>query len=682
MLHWRIACANASEQPSIVIQTHPDDVPSLEQRGANWWHVWMGITLPLIAEMDRSGLCTCRGADGCTCTCAHLIAPRVSTALLGKQLSILRHAEQVDLPPPAAAATVATLRRCDELLDRGRGNAMARGAASYFEACVIERPWVSVRHIIGGLAGADLASLHPRHDRTLLVVTRKECDAVQRAKHLHRAICLSKEDASTLTKLWPSSMAASVASFEALPFAEQVQAVAGARVVLLVHGAALANLWFARRDSHLVELTPYVLDEAGENQQQELEVGRDAGQRLATTLTTEGIPVTHVAVPVTPRGVDGCGAWGCFDESRLGRVLHAHARPLAPVPIEVTVDAGGDGLVVSPTPEAMDSVQIAAALVLACLVAAREPPPDWSSPGPCHASHTLSTGKRARVANGTEIAAALRTGADAAVDGSCAAAQARPIGTRDVPLLLRTQKTGSTTMRRVWERHRPTRSSEEDLSISCHLSFRRLQQMVAAPMRPWIVVLVREPVSRVWSEYRMCVATSACSEQLQWDYRSVSPVLAQRLALHRRGERALPFNEFVEWRPNPAHNRQAEYISGRRYARDGSSLRLAFRNLCRAGAVVPLAADAPADALRGLGTQLGWRLDQMDLGVHERGGGGRASHERAAAADGPFAHLIREPPDAPTRARLLELNTVDALLWKRAREIVASARRVPVKEVG
>ena len=107
MLHWRISCANASEQPSIVLQTHPDDVPSLEQRGANWWHVWMGITLPLIAEMDRSGLCTCRGADGCSCTCAHLIVPRVSTALLGKQLSILRHAEQVDLPPPAAAATVA-----------------------------------------------------------------------------------------------------------------------------------------------------------------------------------------------------------------------------------------------------------------------------------------------------------------------------------------------------------------------------------------------------------------------------------------------------------------------------------------------------------------------------------------------------------------------------------------------
>ena len=600
--------------------------------------------------------------------------------LLEKQLAILRHAEQVDLPPPAAAATVATLRRCDELLDRGRGNAIARGAASYFEACVIERPWMSVRRIVGGLAGVDLASSHGRHDRTLLVVTRKECDAVQHAKHIHRAICLSEKDAHALTQHWPSSMDASVASFEALSFAEQVQAVAGARVVLLVHGAALANLWFARRDSHVVELTPYLLGNVVENQQQELEEGRDAGQRLAMTLTAQGIPVSHVAVPVTPRGVDGCVAWGCFDESWLGRVLRAHARPLAPVPIEVTVDTSGRGAMVTPTAAAMDSAQVAAVLVLLSLVAAREPPPDWTSAGPCHASHTLSIGKRARVANRTEIDAALRAGADATVDGSCAAAQPRPIRARDVPLLLRTQKTGSTTMRRVWERHRPTRSSEEDLSISCHLSFRRLQQMVSAPNRPWIVVLVREPASRVWSEYRMCVATSACSEQLQWDYRSVSPVLAGRLAQHRRGERALPFEEFVEWRPNPAHNRQAEYVSGRRYARDGGALRLAFRNLCRAGAVVPLAADAPADALRALGAQLGWRLDQVDLGVHERGGGGRASHERAAAADGPFAQFIREPPDASTRARLLELNSVDALLWKRAREIVARARGATVEE--
>lgn len=664
-----------------MLQTHHDDVPSLEQRGANWWHVWMGITLPLVAEMDRSGLCACHGAAGCTCTCAHLIAPRVSVALLGKQLAILGYAQQVDLPSPASA-TVATLRRCDELLDRGRGNAMARGAASYFDACVRERPWLPVRHIVGGLSGVDLTSSHPRNGRKLLVVTRKECDGVQHSKHLHRTICLSEEDASVLTKLWPASQAASVASFEALPFAEQVQAVAGARVILLVHGAALANLWFVRRETHVVELTPYLLGGVGEYQQQQLEVGRDAGQRLAMTLTAEGIPVTHVAVPVTPRGVDGCVSWGCFDRLRLGRVLHTHARPLAPVPIEVTVDASGGGAMVPPAPTAMDSVQLAAFLVLACIVAAGEPPPDWTSAGPCHAAHTLSIGKRARVANSTEIAAALRAGVDATVDGSCAAAQVRSIGSRDVPLLLRTQKTGSTTMRRVWERHRPTRSTEEDLSISCHLSFRRLQQMVRAPMRPWIVVLVREPASRVWSEYRMCVSTSACSEQLQWDYRSVSPVLARRLALHRRGERALPFNEFVEWRPNPAHNRQAEYISGSRYARDGSSLSLAFRNLCRAGAVVPLAADAPADALRALGAQLGWRLDLVDLGVHERGGGGRASHERAEAADGPFADFIRAPPDASTRARLLELNAVDSMLWKRAREIVAHARGVPVEEMG
>ena len=65
-------------------------------------------------------------------------AADVSLTLLSKQLGLLPAAQRVkDAPPPMAPS--AFLRRCDELLDRGREGARERGAASYFGACAMER---------------------------------------------------------------------------------------------------------------------------------------------------------------------------------------------------------------------------------------------------------------------------------------------------------------------------------------------------------------------------------------------------------------------------------------------------------------------------------------------------------------------------------------------------------------
>ena len=79
-----------------------------------------------------------------------------------------------------------------------------------------------------------------------------------------------------------------------------------------------------------------------------------------------------------------------------------------------------------------------------------------------------------------------------------------------------------------YARKLPQVASNEELSIGCHLDWHELRGMAVRPRRPWIVVLVREPAARVWSEYRMCVATSACREQLQWDHLRLAPLLARR----------------------------------------------------------------------------------------------------------------------------------------------------------
>ena len=123
-----------------------------------------------------------------------------------------------------------------------------------------------------------------------------------------------------------------------LPFEEQVRAVSRATIVMLLHGAAMANFLFVRPRTTLIELTPYLAGETAEAAQhgQKVPPGRDAGKRLIASLAAGGVAAHHIFVP-TQMGDAAC-SWSCYETEFLvagvvrarRKVLNATLPALAP----------------------------------------------------------------------------------------------------------------------------------------------------------------------------------------------------------------------------------------------------------------------------------------------------------------------------------------------------------------
>ena len=96
-----------------------DDLAGLSSgsRGPNWWHVMMGVTIPLSVALLEAGLPRR----------AYLVKPPVSASLLAKQLALLPSVRLVD----ANRTVTHRLRRCDTSVSKFSPHARARGAANY-----------------------------------------------------------------------------------------------------------------------------------------------------------------------------------------------------------------------------------------------------------------------------------------------------------------------------------------------------------------------------------------------------------------------------------------------------------------------------------------------------------------------------------------------------------------------
>ena len=249
------------------------------------------------------------------------------------------------------------------------------------------------------------------------------------------------------------------------------------------------------------------------------------------------------------------------------------------------------------------------------------------------------------------------------------------------PLLLRLQKVGGTTVRHVWMRHQQAPDATETLSTLCHLdaTMLRLLSLHQQAVRP-IIVLIRHPLERVASEYRMCTSTRVCFTQAQWDYLSAAPNLARRFAEHEAGRRVLTLEDFAEWSESthPAHNRQVEYISGRRFRASMQPMDVldaALRNLCEFALVLPFV-HQPARALRVLGEYFGWAIGSTDLAARLPGGGWRIARRRSTlAAHHPFTNITEATTTDTERATIMKRNALDARLFVRALELFEARSR-------
>lgn len=278
------------------------------------------------------------------------------------------------------------------------------------------------------------------------------------------------------------------------------------------------------------------------------------------------------------------------------------------------------------------------------------------------------------------LVALLARGCRADVD-ACGLAAPPTLAANQTVGLVRIQKTGSTTLAHLWDLQirRGDRKVWNEWSHLNHHDWSKLKAPARVhgellPKKEVVVLNLRDPVERVLSEYYFCSERLNCVQQTQWDYshrtsKNVS-ALFRRMRQHVFGEAPLGLLEWLRWPENPAHERQAHYVSGYRYGRSANVSRVsldgAAARLCDAGVVVLLSADLPAASLALARAELGWEVTADEWAKHRAPG----SIHFDAAPKHLAAFPEREAVDDDLRAEIRARNPRDAALYDRARRIV------------
>eukprot|EP00316_Scyphosphaera_apsteinii_P021233 CAMPEP_0119321002 /NCGR_PEP_ID=MMETSP1333-20130426/54127_1 /TAXON_ID=418940 /ORGANISM="Scyphosphaera apsteinii, Strain RCC1455" /LENGTH=363 /DNA_ID=CAMNT_0007327857 /DNA_START=153 /DNA_END=1244 /DNA_ORIENTATION=- len=321
----------------------------------------MAVTLPLVTEMLRHGICQCTpipksknatikakrmpaAASACSCGCAVLHAPPVLPSMLAKQLTLLPSITVLpdtsdELLPP----NVSYLQRCDGIIPRippqMAVHAGRRGGATYLGTCGrLERPWRGFRQLMGTLIGIDLSIRHLKHSygKEALFIPRDRCPPYKHDFQVHHSICLSSHAqklAEVRRLLEDEGVATRVLNFtSAVRMASQMKTFAAASIIVAGHDSGLTNILFARPGTLVIEITPYLEGKnvAHMQRQQKIQYGRNAFQMLINQFfrQKEGWDFRHVGVPTKRFGdanvkyLDGtaCHEWGCHPAMDLAKI--------------------------------------------------------------------------------------------------------------------------------------------------------------------------------------------------------------------------------------------------------------------------------------------------------------------------------------------------------------------------
>ena len=91
-----------SFQRSPLYSNYADEFSNLKAFGTGWWHVTMGVLVPLAVALLETGACNCsspttsRDQPVCTCRRARLVRPPVAAGLLAAQMAMLPCVELVE----------------------------------------------------------------------------------------------------------------------------------------------------------------------------------------------------------------------------------------------------------------------------------------------------------------------------------------------------------------------------------------------------------------------------------------------------------------------------------------------------------------------------------------------------------------------------------------------------------
>lgn len=303
---------------------------------ANWYHTLFGVFVPSCVLLLRRNVCRC-STVGCSCDHASLVVPSILHPLLEKQFALLPN---VSIVAPSSATMLARgswsyLDRCDETLtQRWKVPRRRLQYLSYLLPCLDEREAAlgKARGLVGGLLQLDLSASHPNLHSAVVLLRSSSSQACRHVDNprdelapdgpAHQQVCLRETDSGykALRSLLHSHGVASVEVVQPdqLSFEEQARVVAGASVIVAPHGAAEANLLFARPGSLVVELTPYLDSAKPCNvslaacvretvERQRLQYGRHMYQLIATALGSKFLalpivdPTTLTALRAAPQ---------------------------------------------------------------------------------------------------------------------------------------------------------------------------------------------------------------------------------------------------------------------------------------------------------------------------------------------------------------------------------------------
>jgi hypothetical protein len=225
---------------------------------------------------------------------------------------------------------------------------------SYFETCFEENIYVRFRHYLGLLTPSDWGkqvSIPHDLDKTkhvLIILRRCIPEALLNGEpHKHHAICFehtSSKYQRIVDGLHRLGFTTHSTYLDNTTIKTQALMFANASIIIIPHGAAIANCIFARSGTLIVEITPYILmreinpkgilHRAGLHVQK-ISIARSMLQKLCRRFWSWGVLLRHIVLPSTTESyaatnelLKGCDDWTCYEVNEVLEVISSEYRAL------------------------------------------------------------------------------------------------------------------------------------------------------------------------------------------------------------------------------------------------------------------------------------------------------------------------------------------------------------------
>lgn len=337
---------------------------NVKNHSTNYWHVTFGIFVPLIVDMIESRAIMDNLSRNITMlhTTESVDAFFYIKKLLSQCFEIIDRQPSIKFSSQLSVcskAPIIIIKRCDipglglELapvprLD-GSGHILP---SSYFESCQKEDVFLKFRNYLGQFMphfwGSSTAIGHRRYKKNHVLIVMRECKTEYESIHIHHNICFGNNTKFRLIikEFEKRGFSTYATYFNNITVKRQAELFASASIIIVPHGAEIANALYTRSGTLFVELTPYFTGLSHFSlhhllQQQSLLPKRNMLQSISKHFWSKKVFTRHIALPSTPsnfnnhtsinkKGVGGelCSIWSCFGPEQLTHMILKHYQRL------------------------------------------------------------------------------------------------------------------------------------------------------------------------------------------------------------------------------------------------------------------------------------------------------------------------------------------------------------------